>query len=60
VGTAVQLRDGRWQTALEGKKTGGFFEGPSQKVNNQKIFRFPLYKTNEKYLFCERDFGKTQ
>jgi hypothetical protein len=54
VGDSVQLREDYWIMSIEGAKRDGFYEGSAIKKGvSQQVFRFPLYKTEEKYNFYE-------
>jgi hypothetical protein len=54
VGDSISLREDYMEMAVEGTKRDGFYEGSlMRKGVSHKIFRFPLYKTEEKYIFYE-------
>jgi hypothetical protein len=54
VGDSVYLREDYWIMSIEGAKRDGFHEGSVvRKGVSQEVICFPLYKTEEKYIFYE-------
>jgi hypothetical protein len=52
IGDRISQSNSFWAMSINGVKRDGFFEGTLIKPNASKqMFRFPLYKTVEEYLF---------
>ncbi len=56
VGDSISLREDYMEMAMEATKRDAFCGSLVKKGVSHQIFRFPLYKTEEKYFFCENPY----